>query len=88
MVDLLQRLRHPIITHDQYGRCVDAVTLASDAKEAADEIERLRTVLKECADDLEAEVEGHYQHVKDHPAMAPKYERDMASVRKAREILG
>lgn len=51
------------------------------------ENESLRTMLRECADDLEAEVEGHYSGLKDHPAMKPKYDRDMDSVRRARTLL-
>jgi hypothetical protein len=56
--------------------------------EAGAEIERLRAMVRALADDLESEVEGHYALVKDHPAMTPKYERDMEPVRKARKILG
>jgi hypothetical protein len=48
----------------------------------------LRAMVKELADDLEAEIEGHYANLKDHPAMTPKYERDMEPVRKARQLLG
>jgi hypothetical protein len=52
------------------------------------EIKRLREALKECADDLEAEVEARYSHgIKEHPAMAPKYARDMEPVVKARSLL-
>ncbi|MGO9849832.1 MAG: hypothetical protein ACLPKT_25500 [Methylocella sp.] len=58
-----------------------------DATDAAAALERIRVLLKELADDLEAEVEGHYQGIKDHPAMTPKYERDMSNVKKARALL-
>lgn len=52
------------------------------------EIANLRAALKECADDLEAEVEARYSHgVKEHPAMTPKYNRDMAPVYTARDLL-
>ena len=51
------------------------------------EIASLRELVKDLADDLESEVEGHYIGVKDHPAMTPKFERDMANVRKARRVL-
>jgi len=58
--------------------------IESDAKVIA----ALRETLKDCADDLEAEVEARYSHgIKEHPAMAPKYERDMEPVIKARKIL-
>lgn len=51
-----------------------------------EEIEKLKALVKELADDLESEVEGRYQSVKGHPAMKPKYERDMEPVRRARLI--
>jgi len=57
------------------------------AGEAAAEIERLRALVKDLADDVAAEVEGHYRDIKDHPAMRPKYERDMANVYRARRVL-
>lgn len=47
----------------------------------------LLTALRECADDLEIEVEHRYAGVKDHPAMTPKYERDMAPVVCARAAI-
>jgi hypothetical protein len=56
-----------------------------DAAEA--ENERLRAALKECAEDLEAMIEGYYSCTKDHPAMERRYERDMEPVRKARDLL-
>jgi hypothetical protein len=56
--------------------------------ERVSEIAALRGALNECADDLEAEVEARYSHgIKEHPAMTPKYERDMESVVKARVLL-
>lgn len=53
----------------------------------ARDIERLQAMLKECADDLESEIEGRYHGVKDHPAMTPKYERDMETVKRARALI-
>ena len=62
------------------------------AKEAADEIlrlraenEKLRAALKDCADDLEAEINTRYGNV--HPALQRRYDRDMASVRAAAAAL-
>lgn len=52
---------------------------------AAKRIEELEALVHELADDLEAEVEGHYEGTKDHPAMTPKYERDMEPVVRARK---
>lgn len=54
--------------------------------------EEVRDALQECADDLEAAIDGIYKAYEDkegkiHPAMAHKYERDMEPVRKARAIL-
>jgi hypothetical protein len=51
------------------------------------ENERLRAALKDCADDLESEVKHRYDRIGDHPAMAPKYERDMEPVKAARALL-
>lgn len=45
-------------------------------------------VLRDCAEDLESMVEAHYGGgIKDHPAMKPKYERDMEPAERARAIL-
>lgn len=52
--------------------------------------ENWRELLTECADDLEAELLDRYGHGKAediHPAMRPKFDRDMEPVRKARAIL-
>lgn len=47
----------------------------------------LRKLVKDLADDLEAEVEGHYKDTKDYPSEMRRYERDMTNVWKAREML-
>jgi hypothetical protein len=66
--------------------CYDVMGLRH---EAAAEIDQLRSVLAECANDLEAEVEARYSHgIKEHPAMTPKYESDMQPVKDARKLLG
>jgi hypothetical protein len=49
--------------------------------------ERVRPLVTELADDLESFVEGHYDRIKAHPAMTPKYERDMELVKRARVFL-
>ena len=51
------------------------------------ERDALRALVAELADELESEVEGHYHAIKDHPAMMPKYERDMEPVKRARAAL-
>ena len=61
-----------------------------------DEIEQLRTenaalreCLRECADDLEAELDARYRpHDNIHPAMERRYDRDMEPVLRARALLG
>jgi hypothetical protein len=50
-------------------------------------ITNLRKLVKDLADDLEAEVENHYKDTKDYPSEMRRYERDMATVWKAREAL-
>jgi hypothetical protein len=50
-------------------------------------ISKLRILVKDLADDLEAEVEGHYKDTKNYPSEMRRYERDMATVWKAREAL-
>jgi len=57
-------------------------------KEAADEIEKLRAALKECADDLEEEINGKYrgsQNIYIHEMH--RFDRDMAPVTNARKLL-
>lgn len=50
-------------------------------------ISKLRLLVKDLADDLEAEVEGHYKDTKDYPSEMRRYERDMANVWEARKAL-
>jgi hypothetical protein len=49
--------------------------------------ERLRALLKECADELADQIEGQYAKTKDHPAMKRRYDRDMQPVLDARAAL-
>ena len=44
-------------------------------------------VLKECADDLESEVEAHYPRPNPYPMEKRRYDRDMEPVRHARSAL-
>jgi hypothetical protein len=56
--------------------------------EARAEIDRLRELVKDLADDLEAEVNGHYPpEVRAYPSEQRRYERDMANVYAARREL-
>lgn len=48
-------------------------------------IAELEALLKECADDLDAELNNRYGNV--HPAMQKRYDMDMAPVRAARAAL-
>ena len=59
-----------------------------DARDARDaEIARLRTALKDCADDLGTYVEARYENTKNYPSELRRYERDIAPVLAARELL-
>jgi hypothetical protein len=70
---------------ERMAGCVNAMRGIEDPAALMDEV---REVLKECADDLESMVEAHYGGgVKDHPAMKPKYMRDMEPARRARALL-
>lgn len=51
------------------------------------ERDALRVIVADLANELEIEIEQRYRDVKQHPAMAPKYERDMSSVHDARAAL-
>jgi hypothetical protein len=53
----------------------------------ADEIERLRALVKTLADDLEDELKGHYRGTLDYPSERRRFERDMANVYEARRAL-
>lgn len=54
----------------------------------ADVTDRLIEVISTLSDGLEAYVEEHYSGgIKDHPAMAWRYARDMEPVVRARELL-
>lgn len=53
-------------------------------------IAELEGALRDCADDLEAEVRDRwcYMNGRPHPAMQPKFDRDMQPVDRARSLLG
>jgi hypothetical protein len=51
------------------------------------EIERLREALRECADELEVVVEDRYKDTKDYPSEKRRYDRDIAPVLRARDLL-
>ena len=80
MTDIVERLQY----YTPYGPITD---MQADAimKEAADEIERLREALYECARYLEEQVSASYWHI-EQPFDANtqrRYDRDMARARKA-----
>lgn len=56
--------------------------LAAEAKFAD-----MLIALKECADELADELEGRYAGTKNHPAVTPKYKRDMETVVRARAVI-
>lgn len=73
---------NPVMPHEH------TLDQAADTIEAqARRIEALEGALRECADDLEVEVAERYKGCGDHPAIAPKVERDMAPVEAARALL-
>lgn len=80
-ITLINVLRAGGLYDDDNGTAKAALS-AAEAR-----IQRLAAVLVELADDCEAEVEHRYKGIKDHPAMTPKYERDMDAVRRARAAL-
>jgi hypothetical protein len=47
----------------------------------------VRVALKECADDLEAELKDRYRDTLDYPSQRARFDRDMASVVAARALL-
>ena len=51
------------------------------------EIERLRAALRECANDLECELNGRYDQTLDYPSQRAKFDRDMQPVLAARKLL-
>ena len=62
---------------------------AADAIEALEaENKKLREALRDCAEDLEAEIKARYGHPDIHPAMLPGFNADLKPVRKANELLG
>jgi hypothetical protein len=100
MTDIVERLRNTVRTADLPFDQIDAErheaadeierlgALASIVREQGFEIERLRALVKDLADDLEAEVNGHYPpEVRAYPSEQRRYERDMANVYEARRAL-
>ena len=85
MTDIVERLQY----YTPYGPITD---MQADAimKEAADEIERLREALHECARYLAEQVSASYWHI-EQPFDANtqrRYDRDMARAHKAFAALG
>lgn len=75
-----------VIRKNGIGMPCSAVGLANARLIAA--APDMLAALRECADDLASEIEARYSHgIKDHPAMTPKYERDMAPVHRARAAI-
>jgi hypothetical protein len=59
----------------------------ADAEKDA-EIAQLRELVKSLADELESAIEAQYDRLKNYPSMKRRYDRDMATVRQARRMLG
>ena len=75
----------------QGGPCTEigmAIPGFCKCKQDAERICALENLVRELAMDLENEIDNRYSHgIKDHPAMKPKYERDMEVCRRARGLL-
>ena len=72
---------------DEIDKLELALYAQEDVKPLYDEIQQLRKLVKDLADDLEIEVENHYHNVKDYPSEKRRYERDMINVYRARDVL-
>lgn len=88
MTDYSELIEDLLVNGLGYGFQVAHLTQrAAKALEAqAKEIAELRVLLKDCADDLEAEVDARYGETSK-KCMPHRYERDMASVIAARAAL-
>jgi hypothetical protein len=80
MSDIVERLHSP-----EFADVAEKYLML----EAADEIARLRVLVKDLADDLECALNNHYCIIsgKVHPAEQRRYERDMQNVHEARRAL-
>ena len=92
MTDIVERLRGkvPMAWEDEGFMSADEDAILATFKEAADEIERLREELYECARYLEEQVSASYWHI-EQPFDANtqrRYARDMARAHKAFAALG
>lgn len=87
--DLLTRLTNPARASAETQNTVLLTSAAcADMLEAKAEIERLQAVLKECSDDLAAELNVRYHKTLDYPSQRRAYDRDMVPVIEARKLLG
>ena len=50
-------------------------------------VEEAKQMIRDLANELESEVEAHYNGVKDYPGLQRRYERDMDTVWQARRFL-
>jgi predicted component of type VI protein secretion system len=86
--DIVERLRDDQPGERQAKREA-RMELGGLLTEAADEIEKLRAALKECADALEAEIMNKYgDWVPKYPRERQKRDQDMEPVKKAYAALG
>ena len=70
-----------------YSRAQMERDMVAEIKELTETETELRRIVKDLADELEAEVEHRYASTKDHPAMKDRYDRDMEAVLRARAAL-
>jgi hypothetical protein len=79
MVDIVDRLRDPSLGSPRWMETMS---------EAAQEIELLRSLLSECADDLEAEIKDRYAGTQGiYPDERRRFDRDMEPVHRARAAI-
>lgn len=89
--ETLARLRQVHLSRITYEHFVETMNAAESlaAKNAAlvEEVGRLRALLREFADDLEAEINDRYISRQDSPLQQRRYDRDMLLVLEARAAL-
>jgi predicted nucleic acid-binding Zn-ribbon protein len=61
--------------------------LRAEIERLREALQRLREALRECADELEVVVEDRYKDTKDYPSEKRRYDRDIAPVLRARDLL-
>ena len=83
--NITDQLRH---LEDLAAMCEPGFGMGSEPfRQAREEIERLRVLLKQCSDELEEEIDARYDAMLAYPNYQRKHENDMATVKAARAAL-